>query len=148
MPRTHSPAETRALAAALAARLRPGDTIVLTGDLGAGKTTFVQGLASGLGITERVQSPTFVLVRRYEAPLPLVHVDLYRVETGAELLEMGLDDLLAEDAVVAIEWGTAAGRLLPSDRLEIRLEPVPGDTTKRDVTIAGAGRLAGLAASL
>ena len=148
MVRTHSADDTRALAARLVTRLAAGDTIVLSGDLGAGKTTFVQGLAAGLGITARVQSPTFVLVRRYEAAIPLVHADLYRLDAGAELLEIGLDDLFTGEAIVVIEWGEAAGRLLPADRLEIRLAAVPGADDHRDVAVSGAGRLARLAEEL
>ena len=80
--------------------------IALTGDLGCGKTTFVQGLARGLGVSEReyVTSPTFTLINEYDARLALVHVDLYRLDTGLDMLDIGFDEVLERDAVVAIEW--------------------------------------------
>lgn len=121
-----------AVAERLAGELRQGDLLLLAGDLGAGKTTFVRGLARGLGLDEReVQSPTFTLVRVYRGPLPLAHVDLYRLERSPELAELGLEELL-DEAVVAVEWG---------DRLElegprtwrIRLEPLGGE--RRAITI-------------
>jgi tRNA threonylcarbamoyladenosine biosynthesis protein TsaE len=102
--RTGSPEETEAAGEELAASLRVGDLLLLAGGLGAGKTTFVRGLARGLGIRDGVQSPTFQLVRVYRGNLQLAHVDLYRLESGAELADLGLDDLL-EEGVVAVEWG-------------------------------------------
>ncbi len=103
--RTGSPEATEAVAERLAAELRPGDLLLLEGDLGAGKTTFVRGLARGLGADPaRVQSPTFTLVRLYRGATPLAHLDLYRLETSAELADLGLDELL-DDHVVAVEWG-------------------------------------------
>ena len=101
---TRSAAETEALGEAMAATLAPGDLLLLAGELGAGKTTFVRGLARGLGSTAAVQSPTFTLVRVYPGRVQLAHVDLYRVESSAELAELGLEELL-EEGVVAVEWG-------------------------------------------
>ncbi len=101
---TRSAAETEALGEELAATLAPGDLLLLAGELGAGKTTFVRGLARGLGIGAGVQSPTFQLVRVYPGRIQLAHVDLYRLETGADLADLGLDDLL-DQGVVAVEWG-------------------------------------------
>jgi tRNA threonylcarbamoyladenosine biosynthesis protein TsaE len=102
---SHSEADTRAIAAALAATLRAGDVLFLSGDLGAGKTAFVRGLAEGLGIDPgEVTSPTFTLVHEYRGGrLPLVHVDLYRLDR-AELDEIGLDPDLAAMGVTAVEW--------------------------------------------
>ena len=102
--RTASAAETEALGEELANRLRPGDLLLLAGELGAGKTTFVRGLARGLGSSAPVQSPTFQLVRVYPGRIQLAHLDLYRLETGSELGDLGLEDLL-EAGVVAVEWG-------------------------------------------
>lgn len=103
--------------------LKEGDLLLLVGPLGAGKTTFVRGLARGIGSTDAVASPTFVLVRNYRGRVPLAHVDLYRLERAPELRDLGLDELLDGGAVV-IEWG---------DRIEapgarvITIEPLGGD---------------------
>jgi tRNA threonylcarbamoyladenosine biosynthesis protein TsaE len=101
---TASPGETEALAARLAGLLEAGDVVAVSGELGAGKTTFVRGLARGLGCPGPVQSPTFQLVRVYPGRVQLGHVDLYRLEPGAGIADLGLDDLL-EQGVVAVEWG-------------------------------------------
>jgi tRNA threonylcarbamoyladenosine biosynthesis protein TsaE len=101
---SRSAAETEALGEELAAGLARGDLLLLAGELGAGKTTFVRGLARGLGIVSGVQSPTFQLVRVYPGRIQLAHVDLYRLEAGANLADLGLDDLL-DQGVVAVEWG-------------------------------------------
>ena len=101
---SRSAAETEALGEELAAGLARGDLLLLAGELGAGKTTFVRGLARGLGIVSGVQSPTFPLVRVYPGRIQLAHVDLYRLEAGANLADLGLDDLL-DQGVVAVEWG-------------------------------------------
>ena len=101
---TSTPEETEAAGEEFAATLAVGDLLLLAGELGAGKTTFVRGLARGLGIKAGVQSPTFQLVRVYRGRIQLAHVDLYRLESGAELVDLGLDDLL-DQGVVAVEWG-------------------------------------------
>ena len=125
---TTSPDATREVAQCLASRVRAGDVIALQGELGAGKTVFVQGLAAGLHVAGRVTSPTFVIMRRHQTPseIPadnppvLYHVDAYRLGSGNELLYMGLDDWL-EDGVVAVEWAQNVLDALPPDRLEIGL---------------------------
>ncbi len=99
-----SPEATEAAAARLARHVRRGDLVLLRGEMGAGKTTFVRGLARGMGVTGHVMSPTFQLVRVYGGPLQLAHVDIHRVPDGAELDDLGLDDLLDEGAAV-VEWG-------------------------------------------
>lgn len=118
---TRSVEETRALAENLGEVLRPGDFVVLSGALGAGKTAFAQGVARGLGITEPVVSPTFTIVRQYEGRIPLAHVDVYRLDRLQELHDLGFDELL-DDRVTIVEWGDAAGPLLPAERLEVRME--------------------------
>jgi tRNA threonylcarbamoyladenosine biosynthesis protein TsaE len=123
---TRSTAETQALGAALGAAIKPPFVIALRGDLGAGKTTFVQGLAGGLGIRSRVSSPTFVLVNEYAGAnsVRLVHVDTYRLGTAAsvEAAAMGLEELLDdESAIVAVEWAERVADLLPHDRLLVEL---------------------------
>ena len=124
---TASVEETRDLAAALATLARPGDVIVLAGDLGAGKTAFVQGFGRGLGVEERITSPTFTLVHFYEGRLPVHHLDVYRLEQLSEALDLGLAEMLDEGGVVLVEWGDAIARLLPHDHLEVRLTFGAGD---------------------
>lgn len=122
---TQSAAETRALAVRLAASLAAGDVIALAGDLGAGKTTFTQGLAHGLGITAPVTSPTFVLINRYRTPdgRALQHADCYRLQDAPlEMWDAGLGDLFAGDDIVVIEWADRIPGLLPADHLEIFFE--------------------------
>ena len=111
---SNSEAETGAIASALAATLGPGAVILLSGDLGAGKTAFVRGLAGGLGLDpDQVTSPTFTLVHEYRGGrLPLIHVDLYRLER-AELDEIGLDQDLAARGVTAVEWAERLARRIP-----------------------------------
>ena len=131
---THSPAETEAFGERFGKRLRAGDMVLLTGELGAGKTTFVRGVARGTASVAPVASPTFQLVRVYPGRVQLAHVDLYRIETPSELGDLGLDELLDQGAVV-VEWG---------DRLEapaaalIELEHLGGERrvvrTKRDLS--------------
>ena len=113
--------DTRAAAGRLASLCRAGDVIVLVGSLGAGKTAFVGGLADGLGVEERVVSPTFVLMRRYNSGfLPLIHVDVYRVGSMLEFEDLEVLEL-GRDGVVVIEWGDAVASELPADRLEVRI---------------------------
>jgi tRNA threonylcarbamoyladenosine biosynthesis protein TsaE len=111
---THSEQETYALGETVAAALQPGTFVLLHGDLGAGKTAFVRGMAAGLGASpDAVSSPTFVLIQHYRGRTPLVHVDLYRLDTAAAVDDLGLEEL-AEGAVVAIEWAERLPR--PLDR--------------------------------
>jgi tRNA threonylcarbamoyladenosine biosynthesis protein TsaE len=131
---TNSAAETETIGEHLGKRLRIGDVLLLTGELGAGKTTFVRGVARGAGSTAPIASPTFQLVRVYPGRVQLAHVDLYRVERLSELADLGLEEL-AEQGAVVIEWG---------DRLEvgtaalIEIEHLGGDRrsirTKRDLS--------------
>jgi tRNA threonylcarbamoyladenosine biosynthesis protein TsaE len=125
--RSSSEAETRSLAAAVAGDLGPGTVLLLSGDLGAGKTAYVRGLAEGLGLDpDVVTSPTFTLVHEYRGGrLPLVHVDLYRLD-AADLAEIGLDDDLAAAGVVAVEWPERLTRPVPG-AVRIRIEDAGGD---------------------
>lgn len=110
----------RALGAALSQRLRPGDVVLLSGDMGAGKSEFCRGLARGLGIRGPVPSPTFTILNVYEeGRLPFHHFDWYRVEGPEELIESGLDEQIGGPAVSAIEWHLRAPDLLPLDCLEV-----------------------------
>jgi tRNA threonylcarbamoyladenosine biosynthesis protein TsaE len=120
--RTAAVAETRALATALAELARPGDLLLLSGDLGAGKTAFAQGFGKGLGIDEPITSPTFTLAREYQGSrLRLHHLDVYRMESMAEVFDVDLPDLLDDEAVVLIEWGEAIVASVPADYLEVAL---------------------------
>ena len=110
---TRDAAETRALAARLAAAARPGDLLCLIGDLGAGKTQFAKGFAPGLGITDTVSSPTFVLMTEYEGRLPLFHLDLYRIDDAADALAGGLLDERQLEGVALVEWAERLGEALP-----------------------------------
>lgn len=129
--------ETRALAARLASLCRPGDVIVLSGGLGVGKTTFVGGLADGLGVEEDVTSPTFVLMRTYSSGfLPLVHVDVYRIGSSLEFDDLEVFEL-GREGVVAIEWGDVIGAALPIDRLHVDL--AVDDGAARTITLRPLG---------
>jgi tRNA threonylcarbamoyladenosine biosynthesis protein TsaE len=124
---TTSVDETRDLAAALSSLARPGDVLVLAGDLGAGKTAFVQGFGRGLGVSDRITSPTFTLVHVYEGRLPVHHLDVYRLEQLSEALDLGLPEMLDDGGVVLIEWGDAILPVLPHDFLEVRVTFGPDD---------------------
>jgi len=136
--RSASPEATRALAAAFADVLEPGDVVALSGELGAGKTCFVQGVAQGLGIEARVTSPTFVLVKHYTGRLPLVHCDVYRLETIQDVHDLG-EDVLASDVVTFVEWGDTVRAALPDDRLEIDITHTEGDGRALGLELVGVG---------
>lgn len=118
--RTASVEDTKALAAALAELARPGDLLLLAGDLGAGKTAFTQGYGAALGIDDLITSPTFTLVNSYEGRLELNHIDVYRLEALAEVVELGVPEMLDEGGVAVVEWGDVVAPALPADYLEIR----------------------------
>lgn len=114
------PSRTRAVAAALADLVEIGDLLILSGDLGAGKTCFTQGLGRGLGIDQRITSPTFTLANRYLGRLLLHHLDVYRLDSLAETVDLDLPDLL-ESGVTVIEWGERIAEVLPADHLVVDL---------------------------
>jgi tRNA threonylcarbamoyladenosine biosynthesis protein TsaE len=131
---TSSAAETEALGARLAARLRPGDVVAVSGELGAGKTTFVRGAARALGVTGAVSSPTFTIGHRYEAPTPVAHLDLYRLAgLGAE--EWGDLEPYFDGSVAFVEWPEHGAGWLPAPRAAVRLSHV--DESHRRVNIDG-----------
>ena len=148
--RLGSPDDTRALGRRLAGVLRAGDVVVLSGELGAGKTTLAQGIGAGLGVRGAVTSPTFVLSRVHPGSgggPALVHVDAYRLRGGGELDDLDLDETLA-GAVTVVEWGEGLAERLSPDRLMIRLARSPGVDLAdvRSVTVDAAGpRWAGIA---
>lgn len=137
--RTTSAGQTQTLAEALAAICRAGDVVVLAGEMGAGKTAFTQGFARGLGVTDPVTSPTFTIVREYPGGrLNLHHLDVYRLEQIREVLELGVGEMLDEEAVMVVEWGDAVLPALGDDLLEVRITFGDGDDDRRlDLTTRG-----------
>jgi tRNA threonylcarbamoyladenosine biosynthesis protein TsaE len=138
--RTRSADETRALGRRLAGLLRAGDVVALTGQLGAGKTCLVQGIADGLGVgrEEEVRSPTFTLVHEYRGRLPLYHLDLYRLADPEGVRDLGWEEALGGAGVVVIEWSERAGAWIPSDRLDVAL--AWRGETEREVRVVPHGR--------
>jgi tRNA threonylcarbamoyladenosine biosynthesis protein TsaE len=129
---TASPGETEALAARLAERLRPGDLVAVSGELGAGKTTFVRGAARALGVTGPVSSPTFTIGHRYEAPVPVAHLDLYRI-AGLDPEEWGDLEPYFDGTIAFVEWPEHGGDWLPAARAVVTLKHV--DESHRSVRI-------------
>ena len=135
---THSADETLALGRTIASQLAKKAVVLLIGDLGAGKTTLTQGIVEGLGAASRdqVASPTFTLIHEYGGPPPPVyHIDLYRLDTEAEVATLGLDELFDREAIVLIEWGERFPRLMPQDRIEIRFEHVKENEDWRRIRV-------------
>ncbi|GAX88797.1 tRNA (adenosine(37)-N6)-threonylcarbamoyltransferase complex ATPase subunit type 1 TsaE [Effusibacillus lacus] len=140
---THSPDQTQSIAERLAALLEPGDILTLSGDLGAGKTTFTQGLAKGLAVEDPVNSPTFTLIREYEGRIPLYHMDVYRLGDKAGAENLGIDEYLYGDGVCVIEWAEYIASLLPEEYLDIAIRKT--GESERQIQISGKGkRYAGL----
>ena len=138
---TNSPVETEAAGAALAAELKPGSVIAFTGDLGAGKTAFTRGLARGLGVEERVTSPTFTIVNEYEGGrLPLFHFDMYRLGSADELFDIGWEDYLARGGVCAVEWSENIADALEEDTIRVDIRRGEHDD-QRIITITGGTQL-------
>ena len=137
--------ETWELAKKLAAELKPGDVVCLEGDLGAGKTTFTQGLAAALGVSGRVNSPTFCIVQEHRADLSaaaqgtrhkaqgtfLVHMDLYRLHDEDDVIAIGWEDFLAEGAILVVEWPERAGSLIPADAKHVVFTHLDGEEARR-----------------
>lgn len=130
---TRSAEETLALARRLATELRPCDVVALSGELGAGKTVFVQGVARALGCEQAVTSPTFTIIHEYRTQPPLFHVDLYRLNTEQEALDVGIEDYLRGDGICLVEWAERIERLLPASHIAVRIEVL--SETARRVTI-------------
>lgn len=136
--RTTSANETRTLGERLASSLRPGDVLLLLGDMGVGKSELTRGIARGLGIQGPVASPTFTILQVYdEGRIPLYHFDWYRLESADELYEMGMDEYLGGDGIAIIEWPSQCPEAIPPCRLEITLTPLAD--TVREITWRGVG---------
>ena len=129
---TLSESETMALGARFSERLRPGDVVALSGDLGTGKTRFVQGVCKALGVGGHVASPTFTIVNEYRTPrMGVYHIDLYRVNSSAEIRELGLEEYLSGKGICLIEWAEKAAGFLPRSRYEVVLNFGKGADTRQ-----------------
>ena len=136
---SNSPTETEALGEALAARLTAGTVVAFTGDLGAGKTAFTRGLARGLGVPDRVTSPTFTIVNEYEGGrLPLFHFDMYRLGSADDLFDIGWEDFLRRGGVCAVEWSETVQEALDGDTIYVDIRRGAEDN-QRVLTIRGPG---------
>jgi tRNA threonylcarbamoyladenosine biosynthesis protein TsaE len=136
---SHSPEQTTRFGARLGELLRPGDLVTISGELGAGKTTLIGGVARGWGSLDQVTSPTFVLVNDYRRPdgQHLWHLDCYRLNSGADALAFGFEDLLAADGVMVVEWPERIAEVLPAERLRLALRWE--DETRRGLRVEAAG---------
>jgi tRNA threonylcarbamoyladenosine biosynthesis protein TsaE len=140
--KTTSPTQTQKVAKDLAKTLTGGDVVALFGDLGAGKTTFVQGLAHGLGIKRKITSPTFVFMRLYpfvknKIEMTFYHIDLYRGEEKADFDALGLDEIFSPDSIVVLEWAQKLENFLPKMRINVKIETI--DTKTRRINVKRAG---------
>ena len=135
---TASEAQTVLAGAEVGKQLLPGDVLAFYGDLGAGKTAFIRGVARGLGIAARVSSPTFTIVNEYPGPTPLFHFDMYRLGSSDELFEIGWEDYLARGGVCCVEWTENVADAMPAEAVTVTMEKT-GDTTRR-ITVTGGGR--------
>ena len=153
--RASSPSDTQAIAACLAGLARPGDLVLLSGEMGAGKTAFAQGFGRALGVTEPITSPTYTLVHSYEIQadgvagsmvgdgheaLMLHHADLYRLNRTAEVADLALEELAESKGIVLVEWGDVVGSLF-GDHLLVHLEPDPDDEDVRMLDLSASGPL-------
>ncbi|WP_206912011.1 tRNA threonylcarbamoyl adenosine modification protein YjeE [Enterococcus sp. DIV0840] len=133
-----NPKETESLAKIIGLVAEPGDNIILSGDLGAGKTTMTKGIALGLGIDQMIKSPTYTIIREYQqGRLPLYHMDVYRIENGAD--DLGLDEYFEGDGLSVVEWGKLLGEFLPTDYLDITLTKDSKYMEKRILSIQAFG---------
>jgi len=137
---TESAGETLALGERLGGLLRPGDVVALYGELGSGKTVLTKGIARGLGVEADVHSPTFTLIHEHAGPIPLFHVDLYRIEGEAEVESIGVEEYIEAGGVTVIEWAEKMRSVLPAERLDIALR-VTGDTRRELVFETDSARM-------
>lgn len=133
---TNSPEKTKEIAYNLGKMLEAGSLVIMTGDLGAGKTTFTQGIALGMGISKNVTSPTFTIMKVYKNTIPLYHIDAYRLEGLSQ--DLGLEEMMEDDGVCVIEWPIFIDERLPKEHLNINLKWIDDNT--REITISANGK--------
>ena len=139
---SYSTEDTERFGQRLAACLQPGDVVAYRGDLGAGKTAFTRGIAQGLGVTERVTSPTYTIVNEYlSGRIPLFHFDMYRISSEEELFDIGWEDYLSRGGVCAVEWSENVQAAM-EDAICVRIDKLPQEPDKRIITVTG-GRFHG-----
>ncbi|SDC13105.1 tRNA threonylcarbamoyladenosine biosynthesis protein TsaE [Pelagirhabdus alkalitolerans] len=134
---THTPLETQQVARKLGYLLRPNDVVTLTGDLGAGKTTFTKGLGEGLGVKRTINSPTFTIVKSYQGEIPFHHIDAYRLEESHE--DIGFDEYFTDGGVTVVEWPQYIEHFLPEERLNIEIKK--GQDDHRQIILRPVGRM-------
>ncbi|WP_164219722.1 tRNA (adenosine(37)-N6)-threonylcarbamoyltransferase complex ATPase subunit type 1 TsaE [Virgibacillus sp. YIM 98842] len=132
---TNSENETKQIAARLAVFLKPGDVVTLEGDLGAGKTAFAKGIASGLGVKETISSPTFTIIKEYEGNIPFYHMDAYRLEYAEE--DIGFDEYFEGEGISVVEWASFIETFLPENRMNIKITYVDEHMRKLEFTASG-----------
>ena len=135
---TNSEAETVLAGEQMGKKLLPGDVLAFYGDLGAGKTAFIRGVARGLGIASRVSSPTFTIVNEYPGPVPLFHFDMYRLGSSDELFEIGWEDYLTRGGVCCVEWTENVADAMPAEAVAVTIEKT-GENVRK-ITVSGGGR--------
>ena len=135
---TRSPEETKHVGRSLGGVFLEGDLVALTGGLGSGKTTLIQGICEGLGVQEKVTSPTYVIITNYKGRIPVNHFDLYRLEKREEFIDLGYEDFFFNKSVTLIEWSDKINDLLPSKRIDILLSRLKKN--EREIVITSFGR--------
>lgn len=130
---TTSAGSTRQLGERIAAKLGPNDVVALYGELGAGKTTLIQGIAKGLGISNWVTSPTFTIINEFPGELPLYHIDLYRLECIGDIEDMGIEEYFTKGGVTVVEWAEKMKELLPEDTINIKIQMTSENTRKFEI---------------
>lgn len=136
---TRSPEETYELGVKIGRELKPGDIVVLNGDLGAGKTHLTKGIAEGLGVSDYITSPTFTIVNEYSGRIPMYHFDVYRIEDIYEMYEIGFEEYIYGNGASIIEWGDMIRELLPEEVIDIRISKLHDD--ERKINIDDMGKL-------
>lgn len=137
---TKGPEETQEFGRLLGQLLGPGHVLIINGQMGAGKTTLVQGLARGMGIEDYITSPTFTIIHEHDGPLSLFHIDAYRLEDPEEGMELGLEEYFYGDGVTAVEWAERIAPWLPADYLEMDLVQLAEDPQTRRITLKDHGK--------